>query len=263
MAQADILERFCTPTAGTESGADGSALSGAEAVEISFEGERLAAYTWGSGPNVLLAHGWGSRAAHLALLARVLAQAGYRVTAFDGPAHGRSRKTSSPNQSSLFEQCRALSSVAATLGPIHAVVGHSLGAAAAAFTLAGHGLASPYKFSAERLVMVSCPPGIAWFIGHFCADSGERDRAGELQEKLQNAFGFKVEDYVVSDVMDRVDAGILIVHDENDEYISVEDARRIRQARADAKLVLTQGSGHQKILVSRAMLRAVKEFLAE
>jgi pimeloyl-ACP methyl ester carboxylesterase len=99
-------------------------------------------------------------------------------------------------------------------------------------------------------------------IERFCAGSGETDRVAELTDKLQDAFHFKVEDYLVADVLPKVRAPILIVHDENDEEIPMEDARRMKAARPDATLVCTRGSGHQMILVSRNMFRSLTEFLS-
>ncbi len=256
----DIVRRFCTPQGAAED--DGGGISGAEAREIPFEGERLAVYSWGQGPNVLLAHGWGSRAGHMALLARILAQAGFRVTAYDAPAHGRSRKTASPNESNLFEYCRALSCVAKTVGPLHAVIGHSIGAAASALTLAGRGLMSSCRFEAERLVLISCPSGVARLIESFCKNAGEPGRTAELTEKLQSAFNFAVGDYAVTDVLGGLAPRIMIVHDEDDADIPVADALGMKEARADAGLFLTKGSGHQRILVNRSMFRAVKDFIS-
>ena len=258
MASPDILQRFCTPPVSAE---ENGGIPGAEVFEIPFEGETLTAYRWGAGPDVLLAHGWGSRAGHLALLARILAGAGYRVTAFDGPAHGKSRKKHSPNRSSMFEHCRALSRVAGTIGPLHAVIGHSLGAAAAAFTMAGRGHAAGHQFSAERLVLVSCPANVLRMVERFCAGAGETDRVAELAALLEDAFDFTLTDYVVSDILEDIRARLLIVHDEEDREIPVEDARGMKQARPDAELFLTKGSGHQKILVSRVMFRALQGFL--
>ncbi|MEZ4682380.1 MAG: alpha/beta fold hydrolase [Caldilineaceae bacterium] len=47
-------------------------------------------YSWGSGPTVLLVHGWAGRGSQLAPLVAPLVNAGYRVVAFDAPAHGDS-----------------------------------------------------------------------------------------------------------------------------------------------------------------------------
>ncbi|MFP5247732.1 MAG: alpha/beta hydrolase, partial [Thermoanaerobaculia bacterium] len=58
-------------------------------------GERLdvpniAAWSWGSGPAVILVHGWGGYAAQLQSFVEPLTRAGYRAIAFDMPAHAES-----------------------------------------------------------------------------------------------------------------------------------------------------------------------------
>src|SRR5213082_3427517 len=50
----------------------------------------LSATQWGAGPAVLLVHGWEGRGAQLGALVDPLVEAGYRVIALDGPAHGDS-----------------------------------------------------------------------------------------------------------------------------------------------------------------------------
>ena len=57
---------------------------------LPFGTGRLAVYEWGTGPAVLLVHGWGARATHFGKLVPALVASGRRVVAFDAPAHGRS-----------------------------------------------------------------------------------------------------------------------------------------------------------------------------
>ncbi len=88
---------------------------------------RLATFRWGSGPTVLLVHGWGGHAGRLAHFVSPLTAAGFSVVAFDAPGHGCSDRTlcSLPE---IAESIRALAGKIDLFG----VVGHSLGATAAA-----------------------------------------------------------------------------------------------------------------------------------
>ena len=79
---------------------------------VRFEARTLITYTWGEGKGVLLAHGWASRASHMALIARGLARRGFRAVAFDLPAHGRSRFHGGSPLSSGFEFGCAIRAVA-------------------------------------------------------------------------------------------------------------------------------------------------------
>jgi pimeloyl-ACP methyl ester carboxylesterase len=262
MTQSTIVERFCTPPPLPETDNDRNAFADAQIEEIPFEGQLLKSYSWGTGRHVLLVHGWGSQASHLALLGRSLAKAGFRVLIFDGPAHGHSRQHGQPNRSGLFEFCRAIATVGRKLLPLYGIVGHSLGAAAAAFTVAGHAGLAAYQTFAERLVLLSAPASVARMIEHFCRSTGEEDRLAELTRGLERKFCFSVPEYSVPVALRNLPANILIVHDEQDKEVPVIDAFSLKGARADAQLVLTQGAGHQRILANRTMLRAVKDFLS-
>lgn len=258
-----LVERFCTPPTIQETEFDQKAVADAEILKFEFEGHQLTGYAWGEGKHVLLAHGWGSRASHLSPLGKMLARLGFRVTAFDAPAHGRSLKHTELQQSSLFEYCRALSMVANTLSPLYALVGHSLGAASAIFTAAGHAKLSEYQITPERLVSISAPENVSRMITLFCQQNNLGNAAEPiLTQGLEQAFNFSIADYSVIQALQQVTVPILFVHDEDDDEVPVSSAYQLKQARDDARLVFTRGAGHQRILANRTMIRAVKDFLS-
>jgi pimeloyl-ACP methyl ester carboxylesterase len=252
-----ILERFCTPPADDTD--DAKALEGAREGTVKCGERNIATYEWGDGESVLLAHGWGSRASHMALIARGLARQGFRVMAFDGPAHGRSRQGGGPPQSSMFEFCECLAAVAREAGPFHAIAGHSIGAAAAVFITAGYARLSPLKTRADKLVLISMPSGVARMMRSFCArDGGSFD---ELKPALEHRFSFRVDDYMTSPALSATGAEILVIHDEDDEEVPVSEARALADSHPTVTLLLTRGSGHGRVLVNRETLRAIVGFL--
>jgi pimeloyl-ACP methyl ester carboxylesterase len=257
-----IVVRFGTPPEFPETDLDRGAFQDARHEEFPFENMRLQGYSLGEGKNVLLVHGWGSRASHLALIARTLAKSGFHVVAFDGPAHGNSHMRGRPNQSNMFEFCRAISAVGQNLSPIHGVIGHSFGAATAAFTVSGFKRMRDFQLSTERLVLISPPSGVDRMIEHFCRRTGEEARITELTKGLEKEFDFSIPEYSVLNAVRSIQTELLIVHDEEDEDIPIKDALALKQARPDAKWVSTRGSGHQRILGNRIMIRAVKDFIS-
>jgi len=90
----------------------------------------------------------------------------------------------------------------------------------------------------------------------FCKDT----RAFGL---LEREFHFSVPKYSVPLALNNIEANILIVHDEHDEEIPFADAVSLKDSCDHARLVVTQGAGHQRILANRVMIRAVKNFLTE
>src|SRR4051812_26998235 len=81
---------FCTPPRHEPRTADEEFLARGRRFTVRNEGQELATWEWGTGPTVLLVHGWGSRAGRFSALAAALVAAGFQVVAHDGPAHGTS-----------------------------------------------------------------------------------------------------------------------------------------------------------------------------
>src|SRR5258706_3425003 len=105
----------------------------------------LAAWRWGFGPAVLLVHGWEGRGSQLGAFVAPLVDAGMSVIAFDAPGHG----DSPDHQLYLTDLADSIADVAAAVGPLHAIVAHSFGAAAVLLAHARSGLVAP------RNVMIS------------------------------------------------------------------------------------------------------------
>ncbi len=254
-----ILEEFCTPPETTESETDVRALEGALPGTVPFEGRKLTTWTWGEGPGVLLAHGWGSRASHMALIARGLARAGYRTVAFDAPAHGRTRAAGGSPLSNGFEFGRAIRAMANAAGPFAAVVGHSLGATSASFAAAGIGIMATSRMDIEKLVFMSAPAGIDQLMEGFCRKKGVP--VDPLKRALDEEFACRTEEYTMVAALPLIAGKMLMIHDENDEEIPVSTALEASRACPRVKLVLTKGLGHGRMLAGREALRSILAFL--
>ena len=212
----------------------------------------LAAWSWGKGPTVLLVHGWSSRAARFRVVAPALVSAGFRVIAYDHPAHG----ASPGKRTSLVEVSATLLEVAAQTGPLHAAVGHSLGGAAIAVGLSrGLGL--------ERAALIApfaAPPD---FVDRF-AELVElpvlvRDR---MRENIERRFGMRFDDLYIHTLVSRLTTPVLIIHDRGDVDIPVTEGRAIAAAWPGAVLVETTGLGHHAIMRDVAVAERVAAFVA-
>src|SRR4051812_2401597 len=116
----------------------------------------LSATGWGAGPVVLLVHGWEGRGAQLGAFVDPLVAAGYRVIAFDGPAHGDSTGTTVTGP----EFAQALQTARDAVGPLAAVVAHSFGA----FTTL---LAASQRLAADRIVVIGAPSSVPEVLREF------------------------------------------------------------------------------------------------
>lgn len=260
----DLVQRFCTPPIIPFTEFERRAFTDANKMDFPFEEEILAGYCWREGKTVLLVHGWGSRASHMAFLGRFLAKAGFRVVAYDAPAHSSADAPLKKTTSNMFEYCHAISAVVKSLGSVYAVVGHSFGAACAAFTASGISAFSNYKISVEKLVLISTPPTLVDVYESFCRRVGiGKEGFAELKSALENEFSFVSEDYTIKEALQKISADVLFVHDADDEEFPVSDIYALQKSLPAAKLLVTTGSGHQKILANRAMLTGVKEYLLD
>ncbi|WP_341503613.1 alpha/beta fold hydrolase [Gallaecimonas sp. GXIMD4217] len=125
-------------------------------VELDLGHLKLAGLSWGrEGPLVVLLHGWLDNAASFAALAPFLDRG--RFLALDWPGHGRSQHRANTGAYHFVDYVHDLDCVLDHLGePVH-LVGHSLGALAAA-AYAGTFAEKPLSLTLiEAMVPISAP----------------------------------------------------------------------------------------------------------
>ena len=160
---AAIAERlFLTPPKPRDAAAAAVDLIDARSSVLEHKGRHIVMWRWGSrdAPAVLLAHGWGGNAAQMRPFVFPLLEAGYRVIAYDQPAHGVSegRLTGLPDFADVIAE------LAWHYGGVSAIVAHSLGAAAAGIVLgpgAGPVVVGPLEAGAGRRIAVAGVAGAA------------------------------------------------------------------------------------------------------
>lgn len=221
---------------------------------FSFETSRgsLAAWSWGEGPNVLLVHGWSSRAARFRVIAPALVSAGYRVIAYDHPAHGESPG----KRTSLVEVSATLMEVASQTGPLHAAVGHSLGGAAIAVGLS-RGL------ELKRAVLIAPFSASPEFVDRFAElvhlPALARD---QMRENIERRFQMRFDDLYIPGLVSRLNTPVLIIHDRSDEDIPFEEGEAISKAWPGAELVEVSDLGHHAIMRDADVAERVARFVA-
>jgi hypothetical protein len=260
----NIVDEFSTPPVFPIKDSEIKILSDAQKINIPFENETLNCYQWGEGKTVILAHGWGSRASHMAFIAKFVAGLGFKVIMYDAPAHSSLTQEGLKTKSSMFEFSRAIGTVANHFQPIHAVVGHSLGAISSVFAITGHEPFQDYKFNLEKLVLISCPADLRSLTTNYCRENNFDNSYLEiLQTGLETKYNFSVEDFSVVSTLKKLKAKKLLIHDSDDESIPVTDAHKIIKANDDVLFHETGGAGHSKILMNRSVLAKIKDFLLQ
>jgi pimeloyl-ACP methyl ester carboxylesterase len=184
-------------------------------------------------------------------LGDALAQAGFAPLLLDFPGHGRSDGW----RSTLPQFARALFAVQARVGPLHALVAHSLGALAGLHAVA-RGLA------VQRLALVAPPPPPARVIGWFAHGFGVGEAlARRMKQTIEGAEGIPLDQFEPPWLAERVRQPTLVVHDVDDRAAPLAAARAIAQALPQARLMVTEGLGHRRGLGDARVIDAVSRHL--
>jgi pimeloyl-ACP methyl ester carboxylesterase len=243
---------FCTPPRHQPREADEAFLATGRGFTVPSEGEELAAWEWGSGRTVMLAHGWGSRAGRFRVMGQVLVEQGFRVVAYDAPAHGRS----SGRLTSLVEFARALRAVGDAVGPVYALVGHSLGGAAVVLALRD-GLA------AQRAVLIAAPADVTRFSAAFAHQLRLPPAVSTaMQRNLELRLQARWDELHLPTIARGLGAAALVVHDRDDHDVPYGQAEEIAAAWPGARLMATKGLGHRAVLRDAGVVEATATFLA-
>jgi pimeloyl-ACP methyl ester carboxylesterase len=226
----------------------------AVAQRLPFAGGELAVLSWGKGPVVLMVHGWGSQATHMGRMVGPLVSAGFRVVAFDAPAHGES----TGRATDLVQFASAIAAVAAHAGPLHAVLAHSFGGAMALYAQRDWGVLAP------RMVLVSSFDHCNWFTDAFADHVGLTPGVlARVRERLVRLYGGRL-DWARMSVVDMLrasDAQTLVVHDEDDDEIPFEHGLALAAARTGVTFKRTRGYGHHLVLRSASVIDDVVRFI--
>lgn len=248
-------QRFAEPRREVTLREDGTSF------QVPFRGLALDACSWGAGPAVLLIHGWSGRAGQLGALVAPLVAEGFRVVAFDLPAHGRS----GGSRSTLYEAAEAVRAVADAVaarfssdrsGPLRAVIAHSFGAAAA--SLAFHD-----GLTAGAAVYIAPTGHVEQGIASFVAKLGlGRRAAAALRRSLERQYGEGIwRELAVETVAEGLRLPCLVIHDVEDREVPFREGESVVRAWAGARLVATRGLGHNRILWNPGVVDAAVTFV--
>ena len=224
--------------------------------KIPFQDGWLQCYRWGKGPLCLFVHCWGGRGTQAEDMIRQLTQNGMSVVSFDHPAHG----LSSGKTAEMVRMAAAVTAVVNNIGPVHTLIGHSLGVAASAIAMRNSAL------DVGRLVSISSLTHCIWFtevVAEFLGISVKT--VARARRIVDDSYAQPVgwEDLSVVNMMARLSLPILLIHDYDDAEIPFEHGVKISRALPKAQFLATTGQGHRRILKAPAVLDLVTQFASE
>jgi pimeloyl-ACP methyl ester carboxylesterase len=242
---------FCTPP--RRPAGDEAFLGTGSRFTLASQGQRLTGWEWGHGPTVVLVHGWGSRAGRFGVLGAALLRAGFRVVAYDAPAHG----DSTGRFASLPEFARALTDVAARVGPVYGLVGHSLGGAAVVMAMR-HGV------EARRAVLLAPPADVRIFSDLFARTLAIGPTVQEtMHRNIERRLRVVWDDLHIPSLVRELPAAALVIHDRDDTDVPLSHGEEIVGAWAGSRLETTSGLGHRALLRDPAVVCRTVAFLRE
>jgi len=249
-----VYQAFFSPSKYELKPADQTILDRGNNFRIPFEGGNLAVTTWGSGPAVLLMHGWGGSRAQMTGFVDPLLAAGYRVVAFDQPAHGESDGMTT----NLLQIAPTMDLIKMHEGSFHGIIAHSFGTLITSYALVHRNFPPPARlvyFGSFNRLMDSLP--------RFQVQARLPDAVIDgLRAMIYENFGQDVLDSIANELLaPQINIPALMFHDVADNVTPIEDSRAVAKVWKSAQLIETEGLGHRGALQSEAIQQQVVRFL--
>jgi pimeloyl-ACP methyl ester carboxylesterase len=207
----------------------------------------IVTWTVGTGPAVVLVHGW--EADHLDMDAFVvpLLARGRRVVTFDLPAQGET----AGERASLPDLASALEDVIAATGDVDAVIAHSVGCATTALALAAGA-------SLRRVAFVAPPLRYAAFARFYAEQHGVE---GDAVVAALAENGVDVAPLDIRRNAATLNVPLLIVHSRDDRVCDSPNATKIADVWENARVTFVDGLGHTRILRDPEVVASVVDFV--
>lgn len=224
----------------------------AEEHSLRVNNQEIKAWSWGDGPLVLLVHGWNGRGMQMAGFVDPLLKAGYRVMTFDAPGHGLS-----PGQHSTILDIRdVIMHIGEHDGPVHAVIAHSFGVACLSASIVE-------GFQCTVAVAISSPCGYQSLIEGYAR---YLQMPAQVLEHLKAIVVGRIgetfwEDFSPATATGQLPRHCLVVHDTDDRTVPWQVGEALTQRWPNAELFLTEGLGHQRLLLSGKLARHITGYL--
>lgn len=227
-------------------------LRAAEQFSIELNGVTLQGYRWGNGKKkILFIHGWQSHSFQWKAYIEAFSKEDYTLYAFDAPGHGLSggRYISVPYYTDVIRQ------VVTTIGPLQAIVAHSLGSFSSLYAY----YVQP-DFPVCKLVLMA-PPGEAndfiLFYKHLLKLTDKTINL--IVDHFTTQIGKPITFFSTATFAPSVHVPCLIIHDENDTETPVQNSIIIHKAIEKSMFIRTKGFGHN--LKSPSVVKEVVGFV--
>lgn len=248
-----FVKMFFSPPKYSIPAAEQEVLQQAQRSQVYIGAMPIEVYTWGSGPAVLLVHGWAGRASQFRSFVLYLIDRGYQVVAFDAPAHGNSKG----RRTNIFQFRDVILQLESRAGGFQAIVAHSIGGAAAIFALSE-------GIKTQTVITIATPSIGDEIIHEFALRINGSVKAEEklkayIRQTFQRPFNELMASHFARQMDQRIDW--LIIHDEQDKEASVKNAQQLYEAYPRAIVKITSTLGHTRILRDEDVIISCLKFI--
>lgn len=242
---------FCTPRSGFVKPYQKDYLKAHQSEQIQYKKIKIQTYHWqGSGPKVLLLHGWDSHSFRWKELVKKLRALDYDIRACDAPAHGYSEG----NILNVPIYDEVLQLMIDKYEPT-TLIGHSVGAMTCIFNQHKQD-----KTTIDKLVLLGSPSEMQRVMKGFQKILGMSDKFMKVTEDyFESRYNYRFKDFSMSKFAKHIDIPSLVIHDKYDKIVPYKEAIAIDKALKHSKLIISEGAGHS--LNTNFIDKAVIKFL--
>ena len=214
--------------------------------------KEIVVYTYGnSNKKILLVHGWSGRGTQLVKIADAFLENGYATISFDAPAHGKS----GTKTTLMLEFIESILEVEKQYGPFEFAVGHSLG---------GMSILNAVKkgLQIKKAVVIASGNSVINIVNTFTEKIGLPNKVAVLMKNnFEKKYHLEMESFSSYVVAKEVKIPVLVIHDNDDEDISVSEAYHLAENLSNKEILITNNLGHRKILGDLKVIHKIVEFL--
>jgi pimeloyl-ACP methyl ester carboxylesterase len=204
-----------------------------------------------SNHKVLLVHGWSGRGTQLFKIADELLQNGFSTVSFDAPAHGKSGSKTTL----MPEFIASILEIEKQFGPFEFAIGHSLG---------GMSILNAIKegLAVKKAVIIGSGDIIQDILDDFVLKMELKPGIASMMKiHFEKKYSVEMESYSASLAAQSVEIPVLVIHDKNDDEISVKAAHNIHHNLKNGEILITEKLGHRKILGDKTVIAKAIKFL--
>ncbi len=230
-----------------------------EAAKISstkVNNKEVKIFEWGikGNPVAVLIHGWSGRATQFFKFIAPLIAEGYHVVAFDAPAHGLSEGKST----NIKEFYETLTHIKNNIGDIKVGIGHSFGGVSLLY-------AKKEGLNLVTIVMIGSPTIGEDIFSSFRKKINASPRTSiALRKMVASKFDLDFEEITACELAKKITINNhLIIHDKDDMEVPSHNAESLQKVNPKARLILTNGLGHTRILRDDLVVERTINFIVD